>query len=133
MITSTRHTKRSKDEEILTKNFITMKHILIFHIVIAIAFLYSCQDKQKKEIVQVVKEWQGKEIVFPEKMIFTQFGQDTVPYSLSESPYKIVMYVDSVGCTSCKLQLHKWKEFITEARFPYPGNRSRIVYLSPEG
>ena len=91
-----------------------MRRILIFHIAIVAVFLYSCQNKQKKEITQIVKEWQGKEIVFPEKMIFTQFGQDTVPYSLSESPYKIVMYVDSVGCTSCKLQLHKWKEFITE-------------------
>jgi hypothetical protein len=91
-----------------------MRRILIFHIAIVAAFLCSCQNKEKKEITQIVKEWQGKEIVFPEKMIFTQFGQDTVPYSLSESPYKIVMYVDSIGCTSCKLQLHKWKEFITE-------------------
>ena len=54
----------------------------------------------------MVKSWQEKEIIFPEGLIFTKYGKDTVQYNIPVSNYKIIMYVDSVGCTSCKLQLH---------------------------
>ena len=62
----------------------------------------------------MIKSWQGKEIIFPEELIFTKYGKDTVKYNISVSDYKIIMYVDSVGCTEYKLQLYKWKEFIAE-------------------
>lgn len=62
----------------------------------------------------MVKSWQEKEIIFPEELIFTKYGKDTVKYNIPVSDYKIIMYVDSVGCTECKLQLYKWKDFITE-------------------
>lgn len=77
--------------------------------------LNGCKNNnQKKEITQIVKEWQNKEVVFPANMIFTKYGKDTIEYEIPPSSYKILMYVDSIGCTSCKLQLHKWKEFIQE-------------------
>lgn len=31
-------------------------------------FLSACQDKQKEIITLLVKEWQGKQILFPENM-----------------------------------------------------------------
>jgi LEA14-like dessication related protein len=78
-------------------------------------FLISCKENNhKQEITQIIQEWQGKEIVFPENIIFTQYGKDTIPFQISDSEYKVVIYVDSVGCTSCRLQLHKWKELIEE-------------------
>ena len=77
--------------------------------------LPSCQENnKKKEIEKIVKSWQEKEIIFPEGLIFTKHGKDTIGYNIPASEYKIILYVDSVGCTECKLQLHKWKEFITE-------------------
>ena len=77
--------------------------------------LYSCKEKSHlKEISKIIIEWQDKEVFFPENMVFTQYGQDTVEYIIPESEYKILLYVDSMGCTSCKLQLHKWSEFIKE-------------------
>jgi hypothetical protein len=76
-------------------------------------FLISCQNNKKKEdIIQLVSEWQGKEIVFPEKMVFTRYLTDTTDYRIPESEYKVLIYVDSIGCTSCKLQLSKWKKLI---------------------
>ncbi|MDR1557080.1 MAG: hypothetical protein LBS88_08635 [Tannerellaceae bacterium] len=57
--------------------------------------------------------WQGKEVVFPDSIVFTRYATDTVDYQIKESEYKIVVYVDSTGCTSCKLRLLQWKEFIT--------------------
>lgn len=87
----------------------------LFIFLLFILNLSSCRENnQKKEITEIIKSWQGKEIIFPEGLIFTKYGKDTVKYNIPVSDYKIIMYVDSVGCTECKLQLHKWKEFITE-------------------
>ncbi|WP_449188455.1 DUF1573 domain-containing protein [Tannerella forsythia] len=90
----------------ITKHFIFLLFILI---------LSSCRENnQKKEITEIIKSWQGKEIIFPEGLIFTKYGKDTIEYNIPVSDYKIIMYVDSVGCTECKLLLNRWKKFIHE-------------------
>ena len=75
-------------------------------------FLSACQDKQKEIITLLVKEWQGKQILFPENMVFTRFASDTTNFVIPTSDYKVLVFVDSIGCTSCKLQLSRWKELI---------------------
>lgn len=77
-------------------------------------FLLSCKESDKEKITRLMLEWQGKEVQFPSKMIFTKLGSDTVDYQIPQTEYKILVYVDSIGCTSCKLQLDKWKEFIAK-------------------
>ena len=77
-------------------------------------FTFSCKEKTKEQIGYLVQEWQGKEIKFPDNPIFTQYVKDTVDYQIPASDYKVVMYVDSIGCVSCKLQLPRWKEFIDQ-------------------
>lgn len=74
--------------------------------------LTSCKENKKEEVARLVQEWQGKEIVFPKNITFTRFVTDTVDYQIPQSDYKVLIYVDSTGCTSCKLQLPKWKELI---------------------
>ncbi len=82
-------------------------------LLLLLVFILSCKDKDsRKEIARLVTEWKGKEITFPSDIIFTRYMTDTVDYQLPESDYKILVYVDSIGCTSCKLQLHKWKELM---------------------
>src|SRR5690554_324480 len=108
-----------------------MKHISIL-IITLLSVLSACQDKNKQEITQIIKEWQGKEIVFPENPIFTQFGNDTITYQIPESEYKIVLYVDSVGCTSCILQLHKWKELIEEVDSLSGGTVPVLFFFHPK-
>ena len=78
----------------------------------AAILLSSCQNSTQKHITQLVEEWQGKEVRFPETPVFTRQLSDTVDYRIPEAEYKVLVYVDSIGCTSCKLQLPKWKEFI---------------------
>jgi hypothetical protein len=75
--------------------------------------LVSCKENNKKvDITRLVTEWQGKEIVFPEDMVFTRYLTDTTDYRIPQSEYRVLVYVDSMGCTSCKLQLSRWKELI---------------------
>ena len=76
--------------------------------------LTSCKDSQKRKISNLVNEWDGKEIVFPSNSVFTVQAKDTVDFPINNADYKIVAYVDSVGCMSCKLQLPRWKDFISE-------------------
>ena len=45
---------------------------------------------------------------------YTHLGKDTVDFSLADADYKVVTYIDSGGCTSCKLQLPRWKLFMQE-------------------
>lgn len=102
--------------------------------------LLACQENKKEEVIHLVKEWQGKEIVFPDDIVFTMYGKDTVDYKIPSVKHKIVMYVDSMGCTSCKLQLAQWKKFIYTLDslygqsvpvllFFYPKDKKEIQYL----
>lgn len=93
--------------------------------------LYSCTNSKKEVITRLVTEWQGKEITLPDSAIFTIQGKDTVDVDL-DSKYKILVYVDSTGCTSCRLQLHKWKEFITEVDSITHHSVQFLFYLTPK-
>ena len=87
-----------------------MKYIVWIFLLLT---LVSCLDKQKKNITFLLQEWKGKTVQFPEKMFFTIRGNDTVDYSI-EGKYKILSYVDSTGCTSCKLGLKEWSKYISQ-------------------
>ena len=81
--------------------------------ILSIFFLLtSCKEDKKDQFARLVQEWQGKEIVFPQDMAFTRFVTEQVEYRIPDAEYKVLIYVDSTGCTSCKLQLPKWKELI---------------------
>ena len=84
-------------------------------ILIILPIFFSCKNELKekeKQIAQLVNEWQGKQIVFPDNLIFTRYLTDTTDFRIPQSEYKVLIYVDSIGCTSCKLQLPKWKELV---------------------
>lgn len=107
---------------------------LIF-ILIALS-LYSCKKTDKEKINYLVQEWSNKEIFYPNTMNFTVLGNDT--NLLLKSEYKIISYVDSIGCTSCKLRLVQWKEFIDQLDsigdipvllFMHPKNRNELTYI----
>ena len=77
-------------------------------------FLCSCSESREEAVYRLVKEWTGKEIKFPEHPVFTVQGKDTVDFTFQDADYKVLVYVDSIGCTSCKLQLDRWKKMIKE-------------------
>lgn len=82
--------------------------------IIAISLFASCADNRSASIADIVSQWEGREILFPENSVFTIQGRDTVDFQFQDAPYKILTYVDSVGCMSCKLQLMNWSKYIQE-------------------
>lgn len=110
-----------------------MKYITFF----LIGFLlFSCKEAEKDRIKRLVQEWEGKEIIYPDNVRFTVLGNDT--NLLFKNEYTIVTYVDSIGCTSCKLQLARWKRLITQLDsmkntsflfFLHPKNEKEMTYV----
>lgn len=90
---------------------------LIAFIIICALFLflsYKNSSKGNNTMEQLFKEWNGKEIYFPTKCNFSIYGKNFVHDTIPMTPYKIVTYIDSLGCSSCKLRLPAWKEFINQ-------------------
>jgi len=101
-------------------------------LIMCLWMLVSCQESQKDAMLRLVSEWQGKEIKFPARPVFTIQGKDTVAYEYKDADYKVVTYVDSVGCTSCKLQLHQWKKWITEVDSLTNGRVPFLFFFHPK-
>lgn len=107
-----------------------------FVFILFIFSLFSCKETKKENISHLVKEWNNKKIVYPDIMHFTVLGADT--NFLFKSEYRIITYVDSAGCTSCKLKLEWWKKFISQLDtignlpvlfFLHPKNRKELNYI----
>ena len=94
--------------------------------------VFSCEESEKERLSRLVKEWEGKEILFPAHSTFTIQGKDTMDFDFKDAEYKIVTYIDSVGCTSCKLQLHRWKELISEVDSIKRDNVPFLFYFHPK-
>ena len=113
----------------------------IVTLILCVWMLASCQESREKAMLRLVNEWNGKEIKFPARSVFTIQGKDTVDWEFSNADYKVVTYIDSVGCTSCKLQLPRWKKLVeevdslTNGRVPFlfyfhPKDRKELRYLT---
>lgn len=77
-----------------------------------LSLIFSCQDGKRSQIISLLQEWEGKEIIFPEKSIISIQYSDTLSQLLIDSEYKILTYIDSAGCTDCKLKLFLWNKLI---------------------
>ncbi len=67
-----------------------------------------CCNSDKKDYAEVMKEWKGKKIVFPNTLQLVSGEQFSPPCS----EYIIVAYFDSQGCMACRMQLPYWKDFM---------------------
>jgi len=80
--------------------------------ILLIIITFNCCNTRKKSIESVVLEWYGKEIILPQQIEYRILGRDTICSDFWNKPYKILTYVDSVGCSSCQIGLIYWKEII---------------------
>ena len=94
-----------------------MNLIRLIIITLPVLLFVSCNNNtaQKEELKQLVQYWQEREIIFPDSSLFSKYGTgDLIPLdSLSNKPYKVLVYTDSIGCVSCKLHLDRWKKLIS--------------------
>ncbi len=110
-----------------------MKPVHLFIAALFIAFT-ACnkQAKRQAEAEKIVTEWLGKTIQFPDDMTLSVYGKDTLVPDLLNTPYRILLYVDSTGCTSCKLKIYEWQKLIAEADSTLKGKVSFIFFFQPK-
>lgn len=92
----------------------------------------SCGRDRSGDYGRVVEEWVGQEIAFPEDPVFTVYLKDTVPVNCNVGNYKIISYIDSSGCVSCKLQLAKWKETMAELNEAAGYDLTYLFFFNPQ-
>ena len=81
-------------------------------IILGLSLFVACKQQNKKTVDAVLDRWYGKEILFPEKSVFTRLLTDTTIFDYSKFNMKILIYADTTECMGCKLQLNRWKEFM---------------------
>lgn len=103
-------------------------------------FIITCKQEKKEINDSRYSKWLKKEIIFPEDLFFTHLLEDTSILNISKSNMKVLTYADTTGCMGCKLQLNKWKEFITMVDsiskdtitflfFLFPSDMEELKYL----
>lgn len=107
---------------------IIMKRYLI--LVFAL-LLISCNNSRKKDVITLLQHWDGREVRFPNHSIFTIQGRDTVDFSI-ENKCKILTYIDSTGCTSCKLRFPDWMEFMHAVDSLRPDSVQFLFFFFPK-
>lgn len=91
----------------------------------------SCSHSSDKDSVKkIVDEWQGKQINLPENMTDFLTG-DTI--DITDADFTIVSYVDSIGCTGCKMKLPLWKEFLSSLDSVSNYDIRFLMVVSPSG
>jgi hypothetical protein len=105
-------------------------------IMIILVGVFACKENKKRtEAEKIVAEWTGKTIQFPEDVSCNILGKDTVSglcSDLFQSEYKILLYVDSAGCSACRLKLFQWKQLIEEADSLFQDKLSFLLYFQPK-
>lgn len=78
----------------------------------AIFIVLSC-NKSNTNTQNVVSNWLSKDVQIPTVIDFRNSRNDTTTYEhILKHRYKILVYVDSVGCTACRLRLREWRDYI---------------------
>lgn len=94
--------------------------------------LLACKSRDGKEdATRLIAAWYGKQIIFPQNPVFTRYVTDTVDFQAEESEFKVLVYMNPTGCTSCQLQLTKWKEFMASIDSASGGRTPFLFYLHP--
>jgi len=77
----------------------------------------------------------GQKILFPENVFCTEFGESTEKSICSEllsKEMKILLFVDSFGCTDCRLKLSFWNLYIEDSRKHFEEKVGFLFFFQPK-
>ena len=62
----------------------------IVTLIMCVWMLASCQESREEAMLRLVNKWNGKEIKFPFRSVFTIQGKDTVDFDFGNADYKVI-------------------------------------------
>lgn len=77
--------------------------------------IFSCVNMEKKQLNTELQKWRGKEIIFTPNLQAKILGEDTI-IKINTNKLKIINYIDTSGCTECRLELYEWSKKIEELK-----------------
>jgi hypothetical protein len=98
-------------------------------------FFFQCGgNTPKDEASRIVTEWSGKIIKFPSDASCFSLANDSLEALklMDNTPFKVLLYTDSVGCAKCELGLDIWNILIKEADSTFHGKLSFLFYFQPK-
>ncbi len=105
-----------------------MKITKYFLFQLLLILLLGCSNTEMKRDFQ---QLQSKAISFPSKLNFTVHGKDTVIPVSVKYKFKLVVYTDSIGCSSCVVsKMYLWNSFIEKSEL-YKDKLKIYYILSP--
>jgi hypothetical protein len=114
---------------------ITSNFLKIMLLVMAFSVVACKKGNRRAEAEKAVNEWIGREIKFPEDIQCCVLGKDTTRALCDElfsRDFKVLLYVDSMGCSACRLKLSKWKQYISEIDSIFPKDKvSFLFFIQP--
>ena len=121
---------------LIEKNIVMIRKQLQLIICIAVFSFCTCKESRNRgDTSRVAYEWEGKEILFPGNVPCFVLGKVALPelcYEIFEREFKILLYVDSAGCSDCRLKLLEWQQLIVEAEVLFPGKVGFLFYFQPK-
>ena len=115
------------------------KFKLLFNLFFVVLYVFSGSSctkiKNWIEAAKVINEWVGKEIKFPADVPCCILGKDTLSTlcaDLFRKEYKVMLYVDSSGCSDCRLKLGEWKHVISEADSLFHDRIGFVFFFQPK-
>lgn len=104
-----------------------MKRLYLFFILITSISSCNIDNKTNKSILS---EWIGKNFIFPPNVQFVNnISQKEETLNLNKK-FKLVTYIDSIGCIACKLKMHLWKDLIKEFENVSQNNISFVFIIN---
>lgn len=88
-------------------------------------FFGGCIDSASVRYAKV-----GDKIEFPTNAVFWDYSADTL-FSIPDSCCKIVCYVDSSGCTNCRVKTAAWVRFSERIDEKYGGRVKCLFIFNP--
>ena len=82
--------------------------------IITVAIALSCSERPDKER-EILASLLGREIVIPDGLR-CRIQNTPIDYDMSASDFRIITYIDSAGCTPCRMKLPLWDSFINELK-----------------
>ena len=69
----------------------------IVTLIMCVWMLVSCQESREEAMLRLVNEWNGKEIKFPSRSVFTIQGKDTVDFEFGNTGHHYFLWLYQGG------------------------------------
>jgi hypothetical protein len=83
-------------------------------------------------VKKIVTEWTGKDVKFSDGIECLKTDSLIPCPDISKQNYKILLYIDSIGCMSCRFRLGEWKKIIAGADTLFSKKPDFIFVFQPK-